>query len=270
MAESNFVLKDGDKVTTDWGVNRFPDGQVQLWISSRLNIAFGSYALNRSKLSLKCRLTSPEDMCILEQFTTLIPGLPVTILYLYGSRCDKDTQDNRKVYNQHRELAKLLTPSDAVLMPHGVMPNNGIRELVAPDPGLDKYHTVVFPDESAQRRFSKYLPSSTPTVVCSKGRNQLTGEIVEYRVPLSESPKLIGKRVLVVDDICDGGATFKLVADEIRSIVSQLDLYVVHGIFSKPINELIAHGYGHIYTTNSYQNFDYQHPALTVFNVWNL
>lgn len=256
--KENFILRNNGKVTDTWGINQFPDGQVQVWIDPRLN------ELNTT---LTCRLTSPEDMHILDQLTSLIPNLPVTILYLYGSRCDKDTQGDRKVYNQHAEICKRLTDNDAVLMPHGILPY-GVKEIIPPDPGFDKYDVIVFPDESARRRFSKFLLQSQCTVTCSKGRNQITGEIVEYRVPLSEGIKLIGKNVLIVDDICDGGATFKMIADEIRSVVNSMDLYVVHGIFSKPISELFRYGYRRIYTTNSYENWT-SGETFIVFDVWD-
>ena len=256
--QENFILKVRGKVTDGWGINRFPDGQVQVWIAPDF------YTLDAV---LTCRLTSPEDMHILDQFVSLIPKLPVRILYLYGSRCDKDTQGDRIVYNQHADLCKYLDHNDAVLMPHGVLPGH-VQEIIPPDPGIDKYDVIVFPDESAKRRFGKFLFQSQQTVTCSKGRNQITGEIVEYRVPLSEGIKLIGKNVLVVDDICDGGATFKMIADEIRSVVNSMDLYVVHGIFSKPAAELFLHGYQHVYTTNSYRDWA-SSEYMTVFDVWN-
>jgi len=255
----NFKLTTYDGYDVAWGVNRFPDGQVQVWISN-------SVMAHAGRLKLKCRLTSPEDMHILDQLTTLIAKLPVTILYLYGSRCDKDTQGDRVVYNQHSELCKRLTYAESVLMPHGILPY-GVPEIIPPDPGIDNYDVVVFPDESAKRRFGKYIFNSKPTVTCSKARDQITGNITEYRVPLSEGVRLIGKRVLVVDDICDGGATFKMIADEIRSVVSSMDLYVVHGIFSKPAADLFLHGYSHIYTTNSYKEW-VSSEHLTVFDVW--
>lgn len=262
----NFKLTTYDGYEVEWGVNRFPDGQVQVWISN-------STMVHAGRLSLKCRLTSPEDMHILDQLTILIKDLPVTILYLYGSRCDKDTQGDRTVYNQHDYLCRYFTEQDSVLMPHGILPY-GVQEIIPPDPGIDNYDVIVFPDESAKRRFGKYISDSKPTVTCSKARDQITGNIMEYRVPLSEGVKLIGKRVLVVDDICDGGATFKMIADEIRSVVSSMDLYVVHGIFSKGVPELFTYGYQNIYTTNSYQNWPTKtielckNHKLTVFDVW--
>ena len=256
---NNFKLTTNYGYEVEWGVNRFPDGQVQVWISN--NALLGS-------LKLKCRLTSPEDMHILDQLTQLIQGVPVTILYMYGSRCDKDTQGDRVVYNQHNELCKRLTYKDEVLMPHGVFPYMcTVKEIAPPDPGIDNYDVIVFPDASAERRFKKYLFDSKPTVTCSKGRNQITGEITDYVVPFVEAPKLIGKRALVVDDICDGGATFKALANQLYSVVSELDLYVVHGIFSKPSLELYLSGYSHIYTTNSYKEWA-PDDHLTVFDVW--
>lgn len=63
---------------------------------------------------------------------------------------------------------------------------------------------------------------------------------------------IISGKILVVDDICDGGATFISVATRIKESqprVTQLDLYVTHGIFSKGVDELLKH-YDNIYCYN--------------------
>lgn len=64
-----------------------------------------------------------------------------------------------------------------------------------------------------------------------------------------------GKRVLVIDDICDGGATFNQLADYLFAqegkAPKQLALFVAHGIFSKGFLTL-RQRYDHIGTTNSF------------------
>lgn len=64
---------------------------------------------------------------------------------------------------------------------------------------------------------------------------------------------------IIIDDICDGGATFLNIAKEIRNnhFKSLYDikiyLIVTHGIFSKGFDELSKYFDG-IYCTNSYSN----------------
>lgn len=58
------------------------------------------------------------------------------------------------------------------------------------------------------------------------------------------------KPILVMDDICDGGATFISLAKEIKAHElyndQELWLYVTHGIFSKGKQTLLDAGYSKI------------------------
>ena len=68
---------------------------------------------------------------------------------------------------------------------------------------------------------------------------------------------------IIIDDICDGGATFINIAVKIKEYFDNQDyngyqpkiyLIVTHGIFSKGVSELSNYFDG-IYCTNSYKNF---------------
>jgi ribose-phosphate pyrophosphokinase len=62
-------------------------------------------------------------------------------------------------------------------------------------------------------------------------------------------------RYIIVDDICDGGGTFNLLAAAFKkdplAEKSQLEMFVSHGIFSKGI-EAIDYTIEHITTTDSW------------------
>ena len=63
---------------------------------------------------------------------------------------------------------------------------------------------------------------------------------------------LSNRRILIVDDICDGGATFVGLAKELRAAgAKKVYLYVTHGIFSKG---LPLEGIDKVFTTDSYFN----------------
>lgn len=69
-----------------------------------------------------------------------------------------------------------------------------------------------------------------PFIHGEKVRDQSTGRITSYEVV--GNPK--GKRVLIVDDICDGGATFITLAKALLGQgATEVHLFVSHGIFSK-------------------------------------
>lgn len=103
---------------------------------------------------------------------------------------------------------------------------------------IDKDCTIMFPDNGAYGRFEKFFIddywSGGGFIVGSKHRTMSTGNINEYR--LSNEPEVIKERVVIFDDICDGGATFIAAAEALRKRYGnaiRIDLAVVHGIFSK-------------------------------------
>ncbi|QKN84815.1 ribose-phosphate pyrophosphokinase [Vibrio phage River4] len=78
-----------------------------------------------------------------------------------------------------------------------------------------------------------------------KIRDVLTGDIVKCDLVQDEVPE----NVLIVDDISDGGASFKFLAKKLRERgAKKVGLYVTHGIFSKgldPIREDIDYVFVH-------------------------
>lgn len=111
--------------------------------------------------------------------------------------------------------------------------------------------TILFPDKGAKTRYSiigcvgniHLYP-----VYAEKQRNPQNGLITHYSIPEQENE--ITPFVLVVDDICDGGATFEIISRTLEPKPKHIALYVTHGIFSKGLNPLV--GYEKIYTTNSF------------------
>jgi len=54
---------------------------------------------------------------------------------------------------------------------------------------------------------------------------------------------------MIVDDICDGGATFILLAKELYAAgAKEVNLFVTHGIFSKGLIPLYEAGIKRIFT----------------------
>jgi ribose-phosphate pyrophosphokinase len=65
-----------------------------------------------------------------------------------------------------------------------------------------------------------------------------------------------GKNCLIVDDIADGGRTFKLLATELKQQgAKRVTLYVSHGQFNYGYDEL-KESLDHIYCTNSYKDIE--------------
>jgi ribose-phosphate pyrophosphokinase len=123
-----------------------------------------------------------------------------------------------------------------------------------------KPDVLVFPDASAQSRYAKVINTNKiDCVVLNKLRDQTTGLITQLALDLEKtSPPLLNANsphslnMLIIDDICDGGATFVQAALFLKSqFACNIGLYVTHGIFSKGMDHLIASGIAQFYTTQS-------------------
>lgn len=111
------------------------------------------------------------------------------------------------------------------------------RILVAPDAGAAKKAAVI----AAGGKFSNVL-------YAVKNRNLATGEITE----LSLTGDVLGKDVVVVDDIGDGMGTFVQLGNVLRAKgVKSLTLIITHGIFTKG-HKVVTDIYDRVYTTNTY------------------
>lgn len=114
-----------------------------------------------------------------------------------------------------------------------------------------KDYLLVSPDAGAAKKIfklAKYLEYQNEIIVCEKIRDVQTGDIIRTKVDCND---LEGKNCYIVDDICDGGATFIAIAKELKlKNCGKLFLIVTHGIFSKGTEELQRY-FHKIYTTNS-------------------
>lgn len=88
----------------------------------------------------------------------------------------------------------------------------------------------------------------------------LYGHITDYKI-YSNGFDMTNKKLLVIDDICDGGGTFVLLANELKKHnPTRFSLFVTHGIFSKGVEVLYDAGYSSVITTDSL--FDEGRKAL--------
>lgn len=105
---------------------------------------------------------------------------------------------------------------------------------------FDDADLLIAPDKGAFAKFKRSeLCSSRPSIHLTKTRKD--GK-VEYEDLNPEG--LEGyETALVIDDICDGGATFIALAEKVHKANPniELQLYVTHGIFSKGLSELQKH-----------------------------
>lgn len=117
------------------------------------------------------------------------------------------------------------------------------------DTKADTYVGVIAPDKGAHDRASRAARlMGVPVYQADKTRDFDTGKLSGFEM-LDELPA--EGKLLIVDDICDGGRTFIGLAEATGLPKERLDLWVTHGIFSKGFGALTDH-FGVIHTTDSY------------------
>ena len=121
-------------------------------------------------------------------------------------------------------------------------------------PRRDDVVGIIAPDAGAAARATGFRDAFYPgrlVIQCNKRRDPASGALSGYTLPSLPSHG----RYIIVDDICDGGGTFNLLAREFqadpRSAGSKLELFVSHGIFSKGLGG-IDPVIEHITTTDSW------------------
>ena len=130
--------------------------------------------------------------------------------------------------------------------------------LIAPDGGsLKKIY-----------KLAEQIGYKGDIITCNKDRD-VGGNLTKIFVPVSPHYSDSLKDHIIIDDICDGGATFINIAKYLKEKYSNMNdenmkgkiyLIVTHSIFSKGFSELSKYFDG-IYCTNSYSDLKF-HPSI--------
>lgn len=132
-------------------------------------------------------------------------------------------------------------PQVRVLEPHSlVLPallNNCVLEDMADfAENLAMGKIIVAPDAGAEKRAVKMAKHGKGLIQCLKQRNLKTGEITSIKM-CGDPMEIFDKHLLIVDDICDGGATFTNLAVRLKSYAPKsITLFVAHGLFTKGLD----------------------------------
>lgn len=108
---------------------------------------------------------------------------------------------------------------------------------------------LCFPDEGARNRYDNMIGlRELASVYGTKARDPETGYI-RYTNIGGAVNAIAGSSILIVDDICDGGMTFKLLTKLLEPFCpKEVHLYTTHGIFSKGLRTLRESGINRIFT----------------------
>lgn len=108
---------------------------------------------------------------------------------------------------------------------------------------------VAIPDAGAAKKVYSWADRyDLDTVQCLKKRDPNTGKLSGFEV---NTKSLYGRNVVIVDDICDGGATFLGLADALKEKgAGRMRLAVTHGLFTKGLGYL-AEKFFQVYTIDT-------------------
>lgn len=234
----------------------FPDGTTQVWKLKNLD------PLDTSIQVVTWDYDGDDEIFLLSQLMDLLDVTfnVTTTIHLIIDHLPYGRQD-KKVSNAEtfalRTFARIinLLEFDKIFTydAHSSVASELINNLVDTFPieEINKSYSesdatcILLPDDGAMKRYGPRLQEEGYTVYCcDKTRDQETGFITEFKV-LSDND-FSKERILVVDDICDGGMTFKILAKTIGDYET-INLYVSQGIFSKGKQTLHVSGYNKIF-----------------------
>lgn len=131
---------------------------------------------------------------------------------------------------------------------HAEYPKEALKQVI-----FDQDITMAcYPDKGAVVKYSRVYEEEIGSafVYGEKVRDQLTGHITSYKL----IGKVAGENVLIVDDICDGGMTFKLLAKDLLAAgAKSVVLFVTHGIYSKGVRTLYDSGIKAVYDKDGHR-----------------
>lgn len=238
----------------------FPDKTSQVW--KLPESIFTHYKEFRRPVQITWKFEHEGEILHLAQLKMLLQSRGVRasldLPYLPYGRQDKDISNTTtfalrafahslnalafhdiSISDPHSEIALQL-----IRCSYAYFPKDQIKQII-----LDTNITLAcYPDHGALTKYTKVYQEEVGDAYIhgEKVRDQLTGNITSYKL-VGKPP--IGENVLIIDDICDGGATFKLLAKDLLAAgAKSVVLFVTHGIFSRGLQTLKDSGIQRIFT----------------------
>ena len=238
----------------------FPDRTSQVWQLGK------EYNVNEFRNFVEWRFESEAELFHLAQLKQLLDeGITVAraqsvlnIPYLPYARQDKTVANHLTfAFNTFTDVLNLQAWDEIyVFDPHNrKATEESIKNVRIVEPNFDftdNYDLIIFPDFGASHRYPFAFKSITKKLTATKHRDETSGRIVSYKIEGFDPETMDKSKIIVIDDLCDGGATFEVLAQTINhwKMNHRPDLYVSHGLFSKGLDRLLSH-YGKIITTHS-------------------
>jgi ribose-phosphate pyrophosphokinase len=167
-------------------------------------------------------------------------------------KCDKVT-----VYDPHSLVTKELVNNIEVVEAYNLFHQSVVSDLI-----LKEKLGIIAPDKGCYERAEVIAKIyNTNVIYFKKHRCRHTGEVKGFTNP----DDIPFKSYLMVDDICDGGGTFIMLARHLDELaIKDLYLYVTHGVFSNGLDCLRPY-FKHVYCYHTFLTPEQIDPSfLTV------
>lgn len=247
----------------------FPGGEPHVTITAGMY----AQAVTNAPVWIDARIADAEGWMTLMALINAVKALKPKCLGLFlpyfpGARQDRREPGRAFTAKMYAEMLNALS-LDLVLTvdPHSEVVCGLVNEFhVIKSSELEwsarsaPYDAVICPDAGAERRATAMADRlKLPILYGHKHRDQLTGKLSGFSCDLIPNEY---RRLLMVDDICDGGGTFIGLAEHLRQAGEiscdatepyrhVLDLFVTHGIFSNGF-EALSTRFDMIITTDSF------------------
>ncbi len=187
------------------------------------------------------RVKNPQDVFTLKTFANIINAMKFDKVYVYNihSTVSMALLDNVEHVDCEKEIYDIM-------------------DICRPD-------TLYYPDEGAMKRYSEMKVSKEcPFVFGMKKRDWATGNILGLEV-IGDIGLVKDKKILIVDDICSKGGTFKFSTNELKRLgAKEVYLFITHCENVIEIEALKAAGITKVFTTNTIFRLD--DPFVTVID----
>lgn len=253
---------------------KFPDGQISAEIED-----WGNW-----NGIIKERINSYEDLMFVKSlaeilsFSGAIGGASLFIPCLFGQRSDRRFDRNKSfdlnvitdvinscnfssvsIFDPHSNVALALINKSM-----RVEPDDYVKQAID---RIDRSDLVLLsPDAGAYTKVFNLGEKFGLSVMGAMKHRTSKGE-----VSINFTGDVKDKTFLIVDDLCDGGATFIALGEKLKAQgAERVYLYVSHGLFSKGFSAL-EQTIDHIFCTNSVKDtqmmgFD-MHPYVTQYKI---
>lgn len=258
MNTLNLINKEKSDISYE--IITFPDGEPHIKI----------FDLNRKEeINVICRIVNPTDLFIIMQVGNILNRQGIIfylkITYLMSMRMDRVMNFN-EAYSLEI-IAAMINSLNArkvkILEPHSEKTLKLIKNSVKiKDCILISDYIKVYPDEGAAKR---YNANPMVDVIFKKKRNLSDGRIVSLEPINPDVLHKSTKAIMVIDDLCDGGMTFKLIADCLKKEAPNREksIVVTHMVNPKGI-EILSANYDNVIFTNSYKDWENEDLPINV------